>query len=246
MDEAAAPHNKIHLWWDDVAGATSYNVYRAGSDGQTCPTFYYQVASTPDNYFLDDPAPTWYQLPVTQAWGVPMFCYGVSAIVNGVEGAIVASNIAAIGLREYVNLTFTTDCRTGSTIVPFPYTHNEIQMSLIYRGSDNVNHPIPFITVHYPYQGTPQNQEWEFRLPVQSSDGTMIPLSKDGYYYYQVTTPDGGYWADTILREFPQDGQYYVQIDVSRQLNDPNPHACGSAMWGPFGSYQSWWQNVLR
>lgn len=249
MYEPTAPELMAYVNWQPVPSATSYNVYKEVA-GSTCPTASWKLdANVTTPYYLDDPNPSWYNIPVTGDWRAREWCYAVTAIVNGIESGLSKAVFVAIGNSGYLNLQYRNVC-TGPAIVPFPYMGNTVSAHFYYVDSASVQHEFAAIHLYnaYPYPaGDPlhsYNEEWEWKLPTIGLDGTVIPWDQNGIYLYEMETPDGGYSHFWFTPQFQLDASWYNQVSLNRIPNAAYNDWC-PIYEGPGGNY-AYWQNVTR
>lgn len=251
MYEPTAPGLMAYINWQPVVGATEYNIYKEMVGLGTCPNAFPAEPedTVTDTFYIDNPNSGWYQMKVTDDWRQRLWCYAVTAVVNGQESAKSKSAFVAIGDSGYLTLEYRNPC-TGPKVVPFPYMQNQIVAHFYYTGSDGVSHEIPTIHLYnaYPYpEGDPihaYNEEWEWKIPVIATDGTVVPWDQNGKYTYTIRTPDGGYTSDWFTPRFQLDASYYNQRTLFRVQNNAYNDWC-PINDGPGGNY-SYWQNVTR
>lgn len=251
MDESAQPELKVDLWFQDVPGATQYNIYRefnAQGLNTSCPVFpatAQPIASTTDNYYVDDPAPGLWQVPPSGQWRSKIWwCYSFTSIVNGVESA--KSNPVAVAVADafYVNLRYQTACTGDIQVVePFPYLNGEVSAHFYYTDPSGVDHEFPVETIHNSFgQTAPYNEEWEGKIPVVANDGTTVPWVQNGKYRAVIVTPDGGNYTKTLAPMYNSDASYYAQRLINRVQGGPDCPVQHDVVGGEY----EWWQNVVR
>lgn len=264
MDEHAAPEMKAKLVWDAVAGSTSYNLYKKFNQGGTntsCPSW---AGATPfttvqDNgaqeySYLDDPAPGLWQMPEIPAgaWRVKeWWCYGVSAVVAGVESPVSQPQAIAVADDFYVTLRYQTACTgTIKVVMPYPYLNGQVVAHFYWTDSSGLDHEFQVTTLYNSFgQPQPYNQEWEGRWPAKALDGTTIPWQQNpktpgqqSPYYGVITTPDGGSFQVNLAPAYNSDASYYQNIELERVQGVQN---CPVPAEVPGGDL-AWWQNVAK
>lgn len=247
LDESVSPELKTQIWFEDVAGATQYNIYREFNPqglNTSCPANFKLLASTTDNYYSDDPAPGLWQVPPTGEWRSQIWwCYQVSAVVDGVESPLSAPVAVAVADAFYITLRYQTAC-TGNiqVIEPFPYLSGQVNAHFFYTDASGVDHEFPVEQIYNSYgQPVPYNEEWEGKLPVVALDGTVVPWVQNGKYRAVIDTPDGGHYTKQITAPYNSDAGYYSQRLIYRVQGGPDcPQPYG------LGSEYDWWQNVVK
>jgi hypothetical protein len=248
--EPSSPDLKALIQWQAVPGAQSYNVYRFPATSQTandCPA--QDPAGNPNDIefpniaatsFLDNPNPTFASIPVTDhAWEARGWCYWVETNMNGTQVGESRPVMVWIGESGYVTLTYWSSCAGGDTPELFPYTGNQIKTTIYYRDSNNVNHVIPSARVYGPDGQPTTAEEWEWKIPVRATDGTMVPWTATGTYYYEMVTPDGGVSVGDVSPRFDLDYSFYHQTVL---------HRVKGSEWCPtvYGEDYDTWQNVAK
>ena len=246
--EPSAPELQAYVTWMPVPGATKYNVYQAPASsldsniGCSKPTWGPIDATVTENYYLDDPNAEWWQMPVNSTWRSRMWCYSVTAIVNGVESAKSKPAFVAIGWSGYLTFMYYTACN-GQRVVPFPYTADQIVAHFYYIDPTGVKTELPAINLYNAYgspiPGEPYNEEWEFKAPVIAANGTVIPWNNQGKYEYTVKTPDGGNESGLIAPLHDLDQSTYTQRTIIR-IQGKEDCPLPPDFWGNYDV----WQNV--
>lgn len=252
MDVRSAPELKVLLYWQPVAGATSYNVYQAVNPGlkaPSCPAVLPFDDSTAATSYSDDPNPGWYLKPIKGS-GPRTWCYAVTAIVNGIESAQTAPVSITIGNSGYVFFVVRgpgkydpADKCSGGPILPLPSMNlADYQTELYYQA--------PGSTVHHDFQTLNlferNNLAIVWQAPNVATDGTVIPWDNTGTYGFKISSKllkrqVVGYWAPNQDRIH----NYYTQIGVA-ELVDPGQLDDGSQCAFSSSGVLDFWQNVTE
>ena len=245
MDVTAAPELQVHLYWDAVAGATQYNVYRYNSSFTPCVASgaFTLDAVVATSSYLDNASPAWYAYAVTDGhWKqYRRWCYKVTSLINSVESA--DSNIVEIkiGNAWYLNLEYVTDCVTRKRVVPFPYPLGMLAAHFYFTDTTSVPHEIPSVTLQNStgFSG-PANQEWEGKTPIYAIDGFLIPWEDSTEYSYKLDTPDGGHYNGRWAPPYNTTGAYFNTITLVRVQGGPDCPVQLNAIGADYNN----WQNV--
>lgn len=246
--EMVEPEMQAMIWWQDVANATAYNIYRAFNEmgmNTSCPTTgYVLVGGTSDNYFMDDPAPNLWQVPATGEWrSKAWWCYKVTSVVNGQESAQTNAVAVAVVDAFYVTLRYQTACSGSIKVVsPYPYPNNQVSAHFYYTDGSGVDHEFAVEHLYNNFDPASPTEEWEGKIPVVAMDGTLIPWVQNGKYRATIATPDGGNYVVGLAPMFNGDASYYAQRMIERVINGPD---CPVEHDVPGGDYE-WWQNILK
>ena len=251
LDVRKMPELGAHIVFDPIVDpakglAVSYNWYENSRVGDctdpvwisTHPYIFDHNQKSP--IYDDSPFPGWYKVNVNNrgSWQHNWWCYEIEPVfADGTIGQRSVPLMVRVGSSGYVTLHYKSGSCTGPNIL-FPYTFAQLYWKIFYRDSAGINHEMNVIQV----DSSINTKELEWKIPDIALDGTIVPLLKNGDYYYEIMTPDGFLTAGAITPYYYSDMAAYTQINVYKVLNGPNcPIGFGTA-----GQNYSFPQNVIR